>query len=401
MAWTTWPMATGLTDDGAMEAQLSLSESTHITCASGINTHPLDANAKKCLIHLYDSAIQLSKIGSVSAHIAVDAGISSDIGLLTDGAQADTKKWLRIAAADRKIKVCDYLGNIKASSTSQVSTNTAALTEIVAIFDVKTLSTVWVAVVIDGTEEIALDTGMTPAQFGLGGVAFGDWSAAGSNMGAKLYSRYVIMRNTTTAGDAPHVAAYPRLKGAGGFALTSLGDLDQWSHDSASSVTDIATNDGDTGRVYHIENDPVAAEKKNLYHWSAANPFSGGETIVGAQAKHVGKLSSAGKNYAANLLKYSGTEQKSGISASPTTAYEGHCAHITTAPGGGAWATSHWDLTGGVSDMQVGGQSNKSAGADTAAVWTYGRGVEAVYYTASLGLTTTPVAAATRRIFVC
>jgi len=363
--------------------------------------YPLDANAQKSLIYIANPILS-GRIGVVSAHIAVDAGISSDIGLLTDAAQASTKKWLRIAASDRKIKICDYLGNIKASSTSQVSTNTAALTEVVAIFDAKTLSTVWVALVIDGTEEIALDTGLTPAQFANATAdGFGDWSAAGSNMGAKLYSRYAISRYTTTAGDAPHVAAYPRLKGAGGFALTSVGDVDQWSHDSASSVDDIDTSDGDTGRIYHIENDPVAAELKNLYHWSAANPFSGTETILFAQAKHVGKQSSAGKNYATALLKHGGTEQRTTPAQSPSTTYYGNYAHPATAPGGGAWATSHWDLTGGVSDMQVGGQSNKSSGVDTAAVWTYGRGVEAVYYTASLGLTTTPVAAATRRIFVC
>src|SRR3990167_8820817 len=100
---------------------------------------------------------------------------------------------------------------------SMTAIPTTGMQEVVIVFDGKTLSTVYIKVYFGDTEELAFDTGVTPANFwndSNGQFFLGDSNNVG-NKGFVLYSDDFIMRSSATANDAPHITAYPRLRGVG------------------------------------------------------------------------------------------------------------------------------------------------------------------------------------------
>ncbi len=405
-------MLTGLSQDAMLER--GGSGAAGITVASKRLHFAFDTNNTKAYTLMAQSpSIDGTQIIAIGAHISLSASPTAEIGLTTDAAQASTQRLFRIGT-DRKIRAYDYLGNAitGAVSTTAVSTVAGSPTEIVYFVDPITRSTVWVRLYVNGSEEFAVDTGLSWANYqgGAGNIAwytFGDWTPAGSNFGATMDAQYVVMRISTSASDSPHLVQYPRLKAVGGMDLppTSEGDAAQWANGTTASpntfqdVDETGGNDGDTSYIRDARTGttPALARFKHLFHFSAANPFAGTETIDWVQLRHDGALNSAGKHYANPMMKLAGTEAEAAYLVAVTTNYGPNGAVFDTTPAGGAWATTDFNLTGGVSDLQFGGWSKTSDVVDTGPKWTLVLGPEGIYHTASLPLGTAPPASTRRR----
>ena len=138
---------------------------------------------------------------------------------------------------DRKLRFYDKNGTqVGPASTTLIPTT--GMQEVHIVFDGKTLSTVYIKVYFGGTEELAFDTGITPANFWCLNQGFFFLGAFGNNTNKNftLYTDDFIVRVSSTASDAPHLTAYPRLRGEGGNSTqpTSMGAYDTWSPSSGT-----------------------------------------------------------------------------------------------------------------------------------------------------------------------
>jgi len=407
MTWTQGMMATGLTGDALTEHMVS--NGSDVTLSGGLLQFPFSTDGARCLVALPGGGasirlINSGAIGVLYAHVAVSGTPTREIGLLTDGGETTTTaRYLRIGT-DRKVKFYDYNGTLIASSSSQVSTNSASPSQIVAIWDCLTLGTVWVALFFDGTQEVGVDSTETPGVFvgggGSGGIVFGEDLPAGVNCGVTMTARYITARTTSNAGDAPHTAALPKLLGVGSYVPVQEGDDHAWANGTTASpntyqdVDETGTNDGDTSRIADIQTTDPKTAHDHLFQHSTANPFTT-ETIVAVQTKHIGRLNGTGKNYCQSLLKLAGTKAAASLLVIPptlTTNYGPGGTVVAVTPSGGSWAVSDFDLSGGVSKLQWGARSIVQSGVDTAPVITKYLSPEAIYYSATLPLATTPTA---------
>ena len=408
MAWQHSLMATGLTGDGTLEANGVLLPD--ITLSSGKIQFPTGTNNKKCLVKMPGHANWGSGIIAViSAWITTPASApSSAIGLVTDGTQGATQRWVRLDT-DMKVKFYDKNGNLLASSTTALSTSTEY--ELVMTFDSFTLSTVWISLWLGTaggtmTEEIAANTGLSAANFA--GVSdleyFGDWTPSGSNYGQAFQARYIIRRDTGTAGDSPHLTAYPRLVGYGGDPVTGSGALVEYANGDtpgANSYQDVdETGTFDTARWATIGQE--AGPYRQLATHSTTNTLSSSSVIVNAQWRWLAKLDAAGKQQGTGLLRLSGTNYAAGVSAgngSDTTNYSARGSRLNQNPAtAAAWVYTDWDLSGGVSKWSFGvtcnGDATSKSGDEIALI----KGLEAIYSTANLSLATTPSAGISKLI---
>lgn len=407
MSWANpFPMATGLSGDVLMEHLINAG--SDVTLSSNLIQFPTGTNNKKCLVLLRSgsSCIGNNAIGAVSGKIAISGTPSSEINLLSDGTQATTHAPFRVGT-DGKLKFYDDAGNLLLSGSSTVSTNSAAPTEFIAFWDFLTLSSGfgWLSLVVGGVEEVACNIGKTYASFNASGTNyayFGHYTPAGSNCGATMTGSMIIARLTLTAADAPHLTPYPRLLGTAPNPPTSEGDSHAWTNGTTASPNtyqdvDESPNDGGTTAIKDIQTTDPKTAHDHLFHYSAANPLGGTETIDFVQSKHVGTLNGSGKNYAQSLIKLAGSAAAANLVVSPgLTSYVGCAAIHNNTPAGGSWAVTDFDLSAGVSNLQWGARSLVAAGTDTGADITMFWSPQAVYHTATV-TTSTPTVVNPRR----
>jgi hypothetical protein len=402
--------ATGLIADPVFESNGLLA--TNLTVAGGLITFPMNTANRKNLTWLdTSSANYYWTTGGpslvLSAWITVTGTPTSDIALLTDGAQDATQRYLRIGT-DRKLKIYDLNGNLIASSSTALTANTEY--EIVVTFDCLTLSTVWVSLWLGTaggtmTEEIAVNTGLTTANFATSGSSgsrtlgntFGEWYSTGAK-GADVKARYVTARWSLTAGDMPQTTAYPRLVAYGAFVPAANGAAQTWTNGTTNpgifQDVDELPNDGATTEWAQIGQ--TSGTYNQLAAHQTANSLSSSAVIVAAQVRAVGKLDAAGKFGALGSLYLSPTvyiasaRYGNGRDLS-TYSCQGDIRGTNPATSA-AWVYTDWDLTGGNSKWQFGCYVTGSGASATGGHVTAIRSLEAIYSTANLALAVAPAA---------
>ena len=298
-----------------------------------------------------------------------------------------------ILGTDRSLRFYDKNGN-QVGSASITVIPTTGMQEVVVVFDGTTLSTVYIKVYFGDTEELAFDTGKTPDNFwdtSNGEFYFGDPNN-GSDKNFVLYSDDVVIRSSSTAGDAPHLIAYPRLRGAGGITTppTSVGTYDAWDAPVGAptkyeAVDDPGVHDGDTTYV-----NTFTKGASQTFKYAAANPTPNPCTIEFVQLRDVGKKT-VDKMGAHFKLRLGGTDVPAGSpsgsnDATPSTSYSGGVLVPVSRPGGGSWTRADAEPD----TLEFGWQGSNNASFNTGAQITKQPGPTWVYYTDTLPLGTTP-----------
>lgn len=290
----------------------------------------------------------------VSGALGVDTPPTSEMGVFTDldfGEGGGHKRYIRIGT-DRKIKIYDKNGIQRGPSSTTLipimppyPSNT--LQEFHVVFDGLTLPTVFVKVYFGGTEELAFDTGLSPSNFFATGSNtqpnFGDGPA--SSLGAHMYADDLVARSSSLASDAPHLIAYPRLKGNGGMQTppTSNGTYSAWTVYPAATnawndVDETGGNDGDTTNINAL----VGAGGTNIAHTfksSAANPLPDPCTVAFVNIHITAKSGSVEKNAGAHFrVRLNGTDSDDATHIAMAASYTGYIWKNVPRPGGGSWA---------------------------------------------------------------
>src|SRR3990167_1328385 len=352
----------------------------------------LDTNGASCRIKAISGVYAggNNRIMSVQGFLGLSAAPSSEITLIVD---AVGNKLVGIGT-DRKLYFYDK-GGTQRGSASTTLIPTAGLQEITIFWDGLTLSTVWISVFFGASEELAFDTGVSYVNFFGNIVNQLDWGeilAAGTNRRAQLFADDLYGNRTTTAGDAPHLVAYPRHRGNGLIATPpdSEGTYTAWGGNTATPNTwqdiDETPNNGDTD-----SRDTATKSINHTFKSSAANPIPTGGTPVKVQMRCVSRLLGDNKVGAHFMLRLGGNETFTGLNSAcgGGTSYGGKVAYVIVRPGGGSWARTDFDPN----TLEFGWRSDNLATFETGPRITQQLGPEVVYYTASLGLSTTPVAA--------
>ncbi len=339
---------------------------------------------------------QLPCIAIFSAGVSRGASQTQEIGLITDGTQLGH----RYAALDTGggIRIYNKSGQLRAVAAGQISSTTAK--SVAIVFDGLTLSTVWVSIVVNGTEVASFDTLNTWTQmFDTTKVlSVGEYLPPTYNPNTILYVDDVVLETSYTASDAPHLVQYPAFKISGGATTpaTSEGNYTAWTNSTdggscsaaANKWTAISETPNDGG--CHYVTSTVGGAKESFKN-SAANPIPVGALGVRYPVgKMVAALRGAGKVSPGVFLRLGGTDSSLFSAGSIGTAYVGTGGVFESRPGGGSWARADaapGTIEFGCGNPDVGGVP---VGANTTQLF----GPEWLYWTALLPLTSTPTIAA-------
>lgn len=399
-----WPMSTGECEVADCEANTvhgtSACTSTTSYAATGNRSvlFPLNTAAAKAIIWPSLAAAS-GNIYVWSGSFSKSGSLTSSAGIITSKVQSGTR--FLVLETSHQFQVYDGNGNKLGPAFGSVPTATSGV-ELVLIADGVTLShgasakELYFWAFIDGLEVAAFPSGMSAGTFWSSfsdELVWGEWLAASTNRGADIYGDDLYLRRSTTAADSPWLAQYPRLKGLGGNDIppTSDGDEEEWALSSGSdSYALVDDDDGDTNYIQSTNSDP-SPDDEDLFHFSAANPLGGSETIVAVQQKVKGRILDTGKLFCEPYMKLGGSTQTNTAFQTPSTSFVGTYLRDCTRPGGGSWAPADFDLTGGVSDLQFGLSATTAGGLTTGPRVTFLPGPEIVHYTASLPLASPPV----------
>jgi hypothetical protein len=323
-----------------------------------------------------------------SFSVGLDAAPTTEIGIigraLVTGLQSP--EYVRIGT-DRKIRIYDKDGVQRGDATASLIP-TSGFQEVVVIFDWITLSTVWVVVFFGTTEELAFDTTVSPDDFF-------DWRSSSTTFrfggepqvdsGCVAYLDDLVMRDSTVAGDAPHLTAYPRLRINGGRQQKSdaNGSYTAWSGD----YTDVdETGDHDADTTY---TETTTEDAKETYKSSSANSIPAGATIHSVRPCAVGRRigGKTGAQGAYIFLKIGANEAENSIQQYAFDSYQIGFWLGASRPGGGSWVRSDFDPN----NLEYG---HRAASTDASPRLTKMLYPSICYSEASLPLSTTPVAVA-------
>ena len=334
-----------------------------------------------------------------SGAIGLSAAPSSEMMLLFNIGYSPVKKVVTIGT-DRKLYFYAQDGTQVGTATTN-TIPTTGLQEVTILFDAATTGIVWITVFFGTTQDVSFSTGYTYASFFgvfVGGLSWGEDLSGGVNRGADLFTDDLYIRRSETAGDAPHLSAYPRPRGNGlaNIVPDSEGTYHAWTSDQNPSPNsdlsiDETPHDSDTTNIY-----TATKGAKHTFKSSTANILPDPCTILKVQLRDVGKLMDAAKLGAGFMMRRGGVDIIGGEIVAATSQ--------TTTYGGGVDATSF--ITGWVradfnaNATEFGWQSENNAGFDTGARITQQLGPEIVFYTASLGLATAPTKPVSKSIFV-
>lgn len=344
------------------------------------------------------------KLLAFRAYLGLDAAPSSEAALMyaKGGATAAPVSGgitMVGISTGRALKFYDETGTLHATSTTLIPTT--GLQEVTIIYDGHTLSTVWLHVIFGTTLEISLNTGVSWDTFWPAttdpAIYLGEALPA-ANRGCHIYADDVTSERSQSSGDAPHLVAYPRLlvsepqnpdAGIVGTSPWTAGHWDEGTNaDDYQEIdnSELPTHDSDTTYLQST----VASE---IYYvtTTATNPITGiSATVRRAQTKYVARKTGSDKLPPLINLRISGTNATTAVSATMTTTYAGNAAIDLARPGGGSWVDTDWD-----SGVTAWGMVTDATTAGTRV--TLHLGPEAIYYTASHSLTTTPTTGTRRR----
>jgi hypothetical protein len=306
-----------------------------------------------------------------------------DISLLST--LTDNGRYVRVGD-DRKIRIYDKNGNLVAGPSTSTLPTSGAGPVLTIVFEMLTLPTVWVAVIFDTTEEIAVDTGVSPTDFwGTGVIVFGDVEGA---KGANVHVDDLTWSFSSVAGDAPHTVAFPILEG---YGLLQRPPTDDGTH---TAWTGNAFDVDDVDDTNDINTATKGAKETNKFDTS--NPIPAGYTVKIVNTRVRGRLQGAAKLGASSLLRLSGSEAV-GVLGAWTTDFEPNGRFGHPRPGGGTWTRADFDLTGGVSDLEFGVQAEDNPSFDTGIDVSACFCPEIFATNSDIGLTTTPTSILTPR----
>jgi len=350
MAWTWWKIAGGESGSKILETWNSTAVSSSV---SGVRKKtgaysillPLDSNGANAVFSLHVSPAD-GRIWVLQAQIWTGTP-SSELGLYSAYLHAGDDRYLRLGT-DRKLRLYDDGGNlINGPSTTAFTEND--WTEFTFIIDALTLGSdhVWTWLYIDGTEDAAWakDLGTWAGlAWNTTGAALGEDLPGGVSRGTKVYADDITCRTSTTAGDAPHLAAYPRMaildqptvaddtrdwaaKGGGAGTWTEwdeLGDDDgdtSYNEDNATSQEQLSDMDaaGDVGLP-----DPCTVEA--VCHWAVLKSVADG-----------------GTKWAVDRVVQLGVNEETIAQSDPGAVYKAYQWNVLDKPGGGAWVRA--DIT--------------------------------------------------------
>src|SRR5581483_4489559 len=394
-------MATARSGDVVMEHMIGIGGpgGSDASLAGGFIALPTNTPNKKALILLPSQAswFAAGQNHAFAVKLYLDNAPSAPLPLISRGFQPELHPPL-IIDTDRKIKVLDYDGNVRATSASLMSVASGAPSELHVFIDTESLATVWVSLYVNGVEEQAIDTGLTPAQFGgswgAGSVFMGTVTPVGSDYGTRLFVQDALYLGYS-GGHRPHLAPWPRLTGPAAPLPIADGDLTQWATGSGTTFAEVddAPNDGDTTTIKDLQSSDPKVAHDALYKHGTPNPIPIGGLVFFAQQKFIGRLNGTGKNFAQGLVKYAGVNAARNLLVVPdalSTAYKGLGTVHSTRPDGSAWQRADFALSGGLSQIQTGARSIVQSGVDTGADITTLPGLIPIYYTQSLPLATVP-----------
>lgn len=290
---------------------------------------------------------------------------TSDVALVSQSG-ATTERQVRIGT-DLKLRIYDKDEN-QLGPASASSITTSSLDHIVVIFDSLTLGSndLWIAVIINGTEELAFRANRTATEFWTtGGSEFVRYGDPTGNHGASsgIFFDDATWRRSGASGDAPQTVGYPKLLGVGGAMRLPIaeGTHSQWSPLGAGThyteVDDTAGSpDDDTSY-----NEETVVDEKDTYQYGTSNPLPAASDVVDF-VWHKGRtrLTGASKLGCNGLLRDSGGSEITQIWVAGSTSYstKRDVEAENDSPDGDPWSTSDWDLTGGESNTEFGVQAH-------------------------------------------
>lgn len=412
---TTTPLTSGGQDDLDMlaislySAAGTISRSTAWPqTGAGCVAYDQTTNGNKAIS--LASASLLFTTASVTAFsfaAAVSATPSSAAGLLyhyaTTGAVASGgKRYIRVET-DLKLGICDKNGNLLGKSATAVPSGASGTPqEFSVIFDGLTLPSVFVTIFAGDAVDTAFDTGLSWATMfdtsANGSLWWGEYLDGSTNRGCSLFIDDGLIRRSTTASDAPHSTAYPRVRvsepvnsttGTVGTGNWTAGHWDEGSGGAGASFaevdnTELPTHDSDGTYLQS-----TVASEAFLLSSTDANPVPSGATIIKVEQRHVGRLTGAGKLIPVHRYRLGGTNSDvDGVSpyGSVSSTYVGGANSNMTRPGGGSWV----DTDFAASTLEWGIKSDATTPGYRVTLML---GPSVAYYTDTLPLGTRPQAA--------
>jgi hypothetical protein len=115
-------------------------------------------------------AASILVVGFAVSLSASPAAVAGFWGTLDFGAGGGDKHYIRFDTS-RKVQIYDKNGVARGSPSTTAMSTTTTPTSVVVSFDGLTRSTVWAAIYINGTEEVAFDTGLAWSDFFVVGAA--------------------------------------------------------------------------------------------------------------------------------------------------------------------------------------------------------------------------------------
>ena len=370
------------------------------TGAGGLD-FDLTTNGNRAVLFTTGITTATTRVYVFRGYFGLDTAPTSEMALIY-GSATSTGASGGIAyvtiGTDRKLRLYDKAGTLLLTSTSTIPT--AGLQEVTIIIDCRTLATVWVSFIFGTTEDAFVDTGRTvTAMFTTGSEAifWGEALAGGVNRGCHLYADDLTSRYTDSAGDAPHVAAYPRLNIYGAVNPTTNGNYTAWdsnTNDTIDSATtlvayldngELPTHDGNTSTI------ASSTESENFTVKSTvANPLPDPWTVAWVAVCAVLRNTDVAKISPGVLLRLTGTDLAYGTGGGVSTTFVGIQQPAGTQPDLGAWVRADADA----STLEWGFQA---ASIDAGARVTLMLGPLWIGSNASLSLTTTPISTYRRR----
>ena len=333
---------------------------------------------------------------SVSASPAAVAPVWADL----DFGEGGGDKYYIAIETDRTIGIYDKNHVRLGKSTGTVNAS-AVMKDIVVGFDGKTLSTVWVWIYIEGTEDTAFDTGLTWGDMfatGANTITYFGKKTVGSVPNMQLYLDNTVEERSTDGTDALDQTQYPRLKARGSMWMPpdpGNGTYTDWTPLGAPNhgdeIDETGAHDGDSSYNKATATDQRDSYKPLLIH---TNPIPSGSTVRTAQLRAVGRKTSS---------KHSGGEMfvRTGPGSTPAdtdgasdgghfgaTTYKGYVFLDIPKPGGGSWVWQ--DGNSGVNSIRTEfGVHSAASGTISTRVTKIGS-IDWLWYNTLLPLGTTP-----------
>lgn len=373
--------------------------------------HDMTTNGNKAISPLAASA-RWSTAGIIplSLALAVSADPTSAAGVVyhntAAGAPATGGKVYVKIETDRRLGIYTKNGALLGKSVTQVPSGASGTPqEFTVIWDGLSLPSVFVIIFAGDAVDATFDTGLAWADVFDSSIRqtwLGEYLDTGVNRGCIVFIDDGMLPKSTTASDAPHLAAYPRVRVSEPVNTTTVGNYNAWDSDDGAGGIDSATSDPtyiDNGELPTHDGDSSYLQSTTdgeafTMKSTDANPIPVGATIISVEQRMVARLTGAGKLPASFRHRLSATDADvapGAIWSNYSTSYVGTGHHNIAKPGGGSWAQSDFassTLEWGCVNLTLSGSRI-----------TLMLGPSVAYHTDTLPLSRTPTSDASIKLF--